>query len=398
LEHEETTGPVSSGLNRDTVEAVAKRLREVRRRCSEDASAGGGNDAALEVLDAVLKDLDGAMSSEAGVMTAADVDLGLATVEEMFRDQGSHGIVLVISSIRSSLALPGSNDGDDEEPPPPVRFQPSATSASRRRRPRPEPPRQEVRETRGKGRSGLVIIAVFVIGVAATVGWLRFGSTELEPQAPAATDPMVGDRQLVSSMPALAPPPVVPRSSGAEEDFDSYEEDMASFTFEINLAEEAVAEGRLNEALRHFAAAAAIDREQPRVVVMGKYLIASMLREGDLAHAAGDADRTVRKIRSAFDLERGLGLDGGPEGNDHPGELIDDIDLETRDDLDRGVGHPVRLILKSGDVVYGRAAGREDDHLVFNVYAGTRGGGNELSTRMLTSTIRQLRIYRRPPA
>lgn len=398
MEHGETTRPDSGGLSRDTVEAVVKRLREVRRRCSEDASLGERSDAARGVLDAVVKDLEAGLIDESGVKTAADVDLGLATVEEMFRNQGSHGIVLVISSIRSSLAPAEPNGGDGEEPPPPVRFQPSAGSASRRRRPRPEPSRDEVRESSGTGRSGLVIIVVFVIGVVATVGWLHFGQSEAEPEVSAVTDPLMGSRQLVSSMPALAPPPVVPRSPDDEDEFDAYEEEMASFTFEINLAEEAVAEGRLNEALRHFAAAAAIDREQPRVVVMGKYLIASMLREGDLAHAAGDPVRSAKRVQSAFSLERGLGLADGPEGSAPPGDLIDDIDLETGEDLGRGVGHPVRLILKSGDVVYGRAAGIEGDHLVFEAYAGTRDGGTESVTRILASTIRQLRIYRRPPA
>jgi len=326
-------------------------------------------------------------------MAAEDVDLGLAMVEEIFEAEGSRGFSRVIASIRTSLPQPVDGSGDDEELPHPVRFQPPPTSAVPRRRPKPNVLDARASASPRKGRLGWLIIAVFVVAVVAVAAFLYFQEIRLAKQGSVLTDPVVGNRPLISTMPVLAPPSVDTRPQWAREEFDVREEEMASFTLEIRLTEEAVAEGDLNEALRHFAAAATIDRHHPRVVVTGKYLIASMLREGDLAHDAGDAELAGKRVQSARDLARGLGLEDDSNGRIHAETVFEDVDPRERGALQRVVGSQVRLVLKTGDVVYGRADAVDGDLLLLDVYAGTWGGDSELSKKILASTIKEIRVY-----
>ena len=389
----EETNPQPGGLDRDKVRAIASRLREVRRRWEQDQGGGNRRNRATEVLDAVLSDLDASKETESEFIAAEDVDLGLAMVEEIFEAEGSRGFFQVIASIRTSLPQPVDGSDDDEELPHPVRFQPPPTSAMPRRRPKPKVLDARASASPRKGRLGWLIIAVFVIAVVAVAAFRYFQEIRLATQGSVLTDPVVGNRPLISTMLVLAPPPVDTRPQWAREEFDVREEEMASFTLEIRLTEEAVAEGDLNEALRHFAAAAAIDRRHPRVVVTGKYLIASMLREGDLAHDAGDAELAGKRVQSARDLARGLGLEDDSNGSNHAETVFEDVDPRERGALQRVVGSPVRLVLKTGDVVYGRADAVDGDLLLLDVYAGTWGGGTELSKKILASTIKEIRVY-----
>jgi hypothetical protein len=129
------------------------------------------------------------------------------------------------------------------------------------------------------------------------------------------------------------------------------------------------------------------------LVVTGKFLVASMMREGDLAHESGDGSQADRRYRSARDLARGLGLDDGatPSGRVEVG--FEDLGLARDGAFQQAVGSPVRLTLKTGDVVYGRAEAVDGDHLLVDVYAGTRAGSAEQGTRILTSTIKRIRVY-----
>lgn len=330
-------------------------------------------------------------------MAAEDVDLGLAMAEEMFEAEGSQGFSRVVASIRASLIPRVDQPGDDEEPPPPVRFQPPSSAAVRRRRPKPGSKTPERKDSAPapsrKGRLAWIIIAVFVIASAGGVAFLQYQKDRPVSQEEGLTEPATGSRPLVSGMPILVLPQEDTRPSWAREDFDFREEEMATFTFEIRLAEEAMAQGDFNEALRHFAAAAAIDRQHPRVVVTGKFLIASMMREGDLAHDAGDAGLAKKRFQSARSLARGLGLEDGSNRSD-PTEIgFEDLDPTQDGVLQRVVGLPVRLTFKTGDVVYGRGDGMDGDRLLLEVYAGTRAGGAERSMKILASTIKGIRVY-----
>jgi hypothetical protein len=393
----EGTKPQPEGLDRDKVQALTSRLRELRKRWAQEQGGEDLKTKATEVLDAVLADLDEAQQTPSGSTAAEDVDLGLAMVEEMFEAEGSQGFSRVIASIRASLIPRVEEHGDDEEPPPPVRYQPPSSVAVRRRRPKPKPetPNKKVSTPAPprKGRLGWFIIAVFVIASAGVVAFLQFQKGRSVSQEAELTEPATGSRPLVSGMPVLVLPQEDTRPSWAREDFDVREEEMATFTFEIRLAEEAMAQGDFNEALRHFAAAAAIDRPHPRVVVTGKFLIASMMREGDLAHDAGDAKLAKKRFQSARSLARGLSLEDESNRPDPTEVGFEDLD-PTRDGVLQGVvGLPVRLTFKTGDVVYGRGDGMDGDHLLLEVYAGTRAGGAERSMKILASTIEGIRVY-----
>lgn len=393
----EGTNPQPEGLDRDKIQALTSRLRELRRRWGQEQGGEDLKTKATEVLDAVLADLDEAQESASGAMAAEDVDLGLAMVEEMFEAEGSQGFSRVVGSIRASLIPRVEQSGDDEEPPPPVRFQPPSSAAVRRRRPKPESKIPERRTSAPapsrKGRLAWIIIAVFVIASAGGVAFLQYQKDRPVSREEGLTEPATGSRPLVSGMPILVLPQEDTRPSWAREDFDVREEEMATFTFEIRLAEEAMAQGNFNEALRHFAAAAAIDRQHPRVVATGKFLIASMMREGDLAHDAGDAGLAKKRFQSARSLTRGLGLEDGSNRPDPTEYGFEDLDPTQGDVLQRVVGLPVRLTFKTGDVVYGRGDGMDGDRLLLEVYAGTRAGGADRSMKILASTIRGIRVY-----
>lgn len=389
------TNQRSAGLDQTKVQAIASRLRELRRRWDQNQGGGDRTSKATEVLDAVLSDLEAAGEDESGPMAAEDVDLGLAMVEEMFEAEGSQSFSRVIASIRASLTPSAVGSGDFEEPPPPIRFQPPPTSAVRRRRPRPHTSDAKASAPAARSKSGFrsLMIVAFIVVVVVGAALFYFKVGEFTTRGSESTVIAVGNRPLISGIPDLEPPREEARPAWAMDEFDDREEEMASLTLEIHLAEEAVAEGDLNSALRHFAAAATIDRHHPRVVVTGKYLIASMLREGDLAHGAGDAEMADRRVQSAHDLARGFGLEGDTPRPDPAEAVFADIDPGEPGALQRVVGYTVRLSLKTGDVVYGHAVAVIGDHLLLDVYAGTRGGKAELSKKILVPTIEEIRIY-----
>ena len=389
----------SGGLGKVRMQEIATRLREVQRRCRKSAEVRDHREAVVGLIDAVLADLEAGMEGDAGSMDGEDLDLGLATVEEMLRAGGAKGFVRVIASIRSSLSAPADVASLVEEPPPPRRFQPLPTDAVRRRRPKP---RAEVSYARAaaaprKGHSGRLILALVVLGVigVATVVVLQRSDSQIGVSDPG--EPVVIGRPEAVSMPAPDVPTVISKRSESYDDFDYQEEAMARFTLEIRLAEGALADGDVNESLRHFATAAAIDRHHHRVIEMGKSLIAAFLQEADSAYDAGDPELASKKVRSARDLARGLRLDESPIDSTARKIAVmtrfEDISPRDREELRRAVGRPVRLTLKSRDVVFGHLIGVEDEFLNLDVYSGIRGGEAEFSTRILSSTVKKIRVF-----
>lgn len=389
----------SGGLDKAKLKETANRLREVRRRCRDDADAADYREASMGLIDAVLADLDASMESGAGSMAADDLDLGLATVEEMFRTGDAPGFVRVIASIRNSLSAPADEPSPVEELPPPRRFEPSPNDAVRRRRPKPKPAMARAKPAAAtkKGRSGRLIFAIVVIcaiGVYALV-YLQDRDSEtqaLEPVSPAVTYGMED-----VTIPVFEIPTVVPSRRGFDDDFDYQEEAMARFTLEIRMAESALDDGDINTSVRHFATAAAIDRHHHRVIRMGKALISAFLQGADLAYDAGNPELAGKRVKSARDLARGLRLDESPIDNTAKKLAVmtrfEDIELRDVDGLVRAVGHPVRLTLKSKDVVFGHLKGIENEFLLVDVYSGIKGGEAEFSTKILSSTIRGIRVY-----
>lgn len=389
----------SGGLDKARLQEIARRLKEVRRHCFNDADVGDCRETAVDLIEAVVADLEASMDRGAGSMATDDLDLGLATVEEMFRSGNAQGFVRVIVSIRGSLTASGEEPNPVNELPPPRRFQPSPNDAVRRRRPRPKvealrTPEVAAAQSGGSGRLILALVVIVAVGVTSVVMLQRRDSAVPIPDPVESVAP---DRPAEVSMQALVIPTMAPQRPLSEDDFDYQEEAMARFTLEIRLAEGALADGDLNESLRHFATAAAIDRHHHRVIAMGKTLISVFLQEADRAHEAGNPELAGKKIESARDLARGLRLDqSSMDSADRKHAALtrfDDISPRDSARLRRAVGHPVRLTLKSKDVVFGYLIGLEEGFLKLDVYSGLKGGEAEFSTRILSSTIREIRVY-----
>jgi hypothetical protein len=391
--------PDSGGLGNDRLQGIISRLKEVRRKCADSPVLAGRQNVAVEGLAAVLADLETCMGNDAEPMQAGDLDLRLATIEERFEATGSHGVGQVIASIRTSLAVQSEEPRPDEEPPPPQRFQPSPGSAVRRRRPRPNSRKNPTKTTATTPKGGFkwLRLMVLIVGTTAVAAFVYLKWFAPETPSPAPPNSAAIERPVFSTRSISIAPENAPTQSGSNEDFDPHEEDMARFTFEISLAELSLEDGNLNESLKHFAAAASIDRHHQRVVSMGKSLIAAMLHDADLAYDNGNRELAGKKVQSARSIARGLQLVGSSVANTNQQDAstVYFVEITPRDGeaLGRAVGQKVRLTLKTRDVVYGYLIEIEDHILYLDIYAGIMGQSVDSAAPIPASTIKDLRVY-----
>jgi hypothetical protein len=381
---------------RDKLKEIIKRLKEVQRKCADTPGVGGRGNTAVVGLTAILSELESSLDPGSELMEVEVLDLRLATVEEMFEATGSPGVARVLASIRSSLAIPSEDTGKEEEPPPPQRFQPSPTSAVRRRRPKPKTRRSPAPAPPPKRRFGWLFVAILILGaIAAAVMYFQ----QIGPWAAPSdsSDQAAINRPVIPWRSTTTDSATAPSGSGSGHGIDLKEEDMARFTFEMSLAESSLQDGNINESLRHFAAAAAIDRQHRRVVAMGKTLVAFMLYDADLAYDKGDRNAAGKKVENARSIARGLQLVGSSSGSTTPQSvtmiLFEDISPRDGEALSQAVGHMVRLTLKSRDIMYGYLIQIRDDLLILDAYSGPDGPGIDSSSSILDSTIREVRVY-----
>ena len=386
----------TGGSERDNLQEIIKRLKEVQRKCADTPGVGGRGNTAVVGLTAILSELEASMDPGSELMEIEILDLRLATVEELFEATGSPGVARVLASVRTSLALPSEDTSKEEEPPPPQRFQPSPTSAVRRRRPRPKTRKGPAKAPPSKRRFGSVAAAILILGaIAAAVMYFQ----QLGPWAtPSASSDQAGmNRPVIQWRSTTTDSATAPTGSGSGHGIDLKEEDMARFTFEMSLAESSLQEGNTNESLRHFAAAAAIDRQHRRVVAMGKTLIAFMLYDADLAYVKGDKTTAGKKVENARSIARGLQLVGSTSAKTTESSVttlrFEDISPRDAEAQIKAVGHMVRLTLKTRDVMYGYLIQIRDDLLVIDVYSGPDGPGIDSSSSVLDSTIKEVRVY-----
>ena len=382
---------------RDNLKEIIKRLKEVLRKCADTPVVGGRGNTAVVGLTAILAELEESLDPSSELMEVEVLDLRLATVEEMFEATGSPGVARVLASIRTSSAIPSEDTIKEEEPPPPQRFQPSPTSAVRRRRPRPKTRKGPAPAPPRKRRFGLLAVAILIVGAAAVTTFMYL--QQLGPWAtPSASSDQAGtDRPVIPWRSTTTDSASAPSGSGSGHGIDLKEEDMARFTFEMSLAESSLQDGNVNESLRHFAAAAAIDRQHRRVVAMGKTLIAFMLYDADRAYDSGDRTTAGKKVENARNIARGLQLVGASSGKTTQLSVTTTRfeDISPRDDeaLAQVVGHTVRLTLKSRDVMYGYLIQIRDDLLILDAYSGPDGPGIDSSSSILDSTVKEVRVY-----
>ncbi len=387
----------TSDPERNDLRAIVKRLKEVQRKCAEAPGVSGRGNSAEAGLRAILSELEASLDPNADLMEVEILDLRLATVEEMFEATGSPGVARVLSRIRSSLASPSEGTGKEVEPPPPQRFQPSPTSAVRRRRPRPKTRISPAPAPAPKRRFGWLIVAVLILGAAAVAATMYL--QQLGPWAAPPDSSVQGaiERPLIPWRSTTTDSASAPSGSGSGHGIDLKEEDMARFTFEMSLAESSLQGGDINESLRHFAAAAAIDRQHRRVVAMGKTLIAAMLHDADLAYDMGDKTAAGKRLESSRSIARGLQLVGASSEGATQSSLstvrFEDISPHDDEELARAVGHTVRLNLKTRDTMYGYLIQIRGDLLILDAYSGPGGPGIDSSSSILDSTIREIRVY-----
>jgi len=382
---------------RDDIREIIKRLKEVQRKCADTPGVGGRGNTAVVGLTAILSELEASLDLSSEPMEVEVLDLRLATVEEMFEATGSPGVARVLASIRTSLAIPSEDTGKVEEPPPPQRFQPSPTSAVRRRRPRPKTRKGPAQAPPRKRRFGWLSVAILILGAAAVTTFMYL--QQLGPwAAPSASSDQAGtNRPVISWRSTTTDSATAPSGSGSGHGIDLKEEDMARFTFEMSLAESSLEEGNTNQSLRHFAAAAAIDRQHRRVVAMGKTLIAFILYDADLAYDKGNSQKAAKKVENARSIARGLQLVGASSGNNTQPSVttirFEDISLRDAESQIKAVGHMVRLTLKTRDVMYGYLIQIRDDLLILDAYSGPDGPGIDSASSILDSTIKEVRVY-----
>lgn len=391
-------GKGNDGPDESPLEESLIRLKEVQRRCADDSGGGEGRALARQSLNAVILDLDASLGPGAIGFDVGLLDFRLAEVEELFESAGSRSLARVISSIRDSLPPAPEDDVVDEEPPPPRRYlPPPAAAAPILRRPRPqqrEKKNKAAKDGRTKGARWPFWLAAFV-GVSAAVAFLYSEGHLAEFLPGGKAKPAVGEKTVLPRPMATDESRLVPEPPSVNEEFEFQEETLANFTLEIRLCESALYDGDVTQALKHFAAAAAIDRQHRRVTVTGKLLIATMLREADAAYNRGERAFANRKVDDARSLARGLLLDNSvidrTARKDPAMNRFEDIDPRDEDALRRAVGHPVRLTLRTKDVIYAHLQGVEDGVLQIEVYAGVEGV--EFSPTILATTVRELRIF-----
>lgn len=391
-------GKGNDGPNESPLEESLIRLKEVQRRCADDSGGGEGSALALERLNAVILDLDAGLGPGGIGFNVDLLDFRLSEVEELFESTGSPNLARVISNIRDSLPPAPEDDVVNEEPPPPRRYlPPPAVAVPISRTSRPQQRRQKPKaatDGRRKGARWPFWLAAFV-GASAVVAFLYIEGDLAEFLPGGKAKPVVREKTILPRPMATDEKRLVPEPPSVNEEFEFQEETLADFTLEIRLCESALNDGDIAQALKHFAAAAAIDRHHRRVTATGKLLIATMLREADAAFDRGERAFANKKVDDARSLARGLRLDNSAVDRtarkDAAKNRFEDIDPRDEDALSRAVGHPVRLTLKTKDVIFAHLQGVEDGALHLEVYAGVEGV--EFSPTILATTVRELRIF-----
>ena len=390
----------NDGCDESSLEEILIRLKEFQRRCADGSGAGGERARARESLDAVVLDLDAGLGPGGLGFNPELLDFRLAEVEELFESAGSRGLARGISNIRESLPPAIEDDPADEEPPPPRRFQPPPTAAAPIRS-TPQPRRRERKiksatDGRTAGARWPFWLAAF-LGTAIAVAFLRTEGHLAEFLPGGRAEPVAREKKVLPRPMVADESRPVPAPTSVDEEFEFQEETLAKFTLEIRLCESALYDGDLTQALKHFAAAAAIDRQHKRVTVTGKLLIANMLREADAAYDRGDRAFANKRVEDARVLARGLGLDNNAVDRTARKSVamnrFEDIDPRDEGALRRAVGHPVRLTLENNDVIFAHLKDVEDGTLHLEVYSGVEDERVELSTTIPATTVRELRIY-----
>lgn len=385
---------------RDLLDAVS-RLSEVRRRFVFDAGDGERYVLAEERLDAIILDLKGWLKPGGAPIDLGELGLRLSAVEEMIEGLGFPGYAHVIGSVRRSLVELVESPNDGDEPPPPRRFEPPAGRAagrparvaragSRASKPRPAGRRPD------RVRAAVLIAAAAVL--AAVLAMV------LGPRPQPRTGPAAGPSAPVRPLPietAEPDPTPVPRMSSEPgppaESFEDAVRTRARLGAEVGAADAAIAEGDLERALQHFAAAAAIDRYHRRVTTLARRLVDALLDGAEGAFDDGEWERANELVADARRIARGFYLDTSKVDqtarNLATMTRFSDVGPADRTALRGAVGRVVRVTLGTRDELLGRLEAVEGDRLVLSIHSGIEGGGAEFSRSVALAEVARVRVY-----
>jgi len=382
---------------------IVSRLGEVRRRFIRHAGEGERFDLAEERLDEVILDLKAWLKPGGSPVELDDLGLRLGALEEMLEGLGFPGYAHVVESIRDRLAAledPNEQVGGDE-PPPPRRFEPPPHAAAAvRRSPRTRAPTRSGAERRGgeRRRIGLWVALLLIVvgaGAAAVVDYLTPGGLLKQPRFGSKTAavriPEVGDEHPEPATgPRVEPTPEV-------EPFRAAAHSLGELVHELGAAEDSLNDGDLDDALQHFANAAAIDRHHRGVISMASNLIAALLRDADQAFDNGQWSRAAARVDDARHLANGLYLDTTEieQTARRHAAMTRFVDLRPSNSagIRAAVGRAVRVTLTTGDQLFGRLEAFEDNRAHLAIQSGVEGGGVRFSKEIALAEMTEIRVY-----
>lgn len=378
---------------------TATRLKEVRRRYIAAAGDGDRFALAVERLDSIISDLDGWLKPGGKPVEFDELDLRLAAVEEMIESVGFPAFAHVIRSVRETFLEPVEDSNAEEEPPPAQRYERRAGSVASPSTSETDLDEWEIRAAaeRREGRWGWLIWPALFGGFVTVAALLFFWQGQNGRGSPDSADRVVVEVPEVIEPTAAPAPTSILDPAVFDEAEELRAETLAKVELEIHLAYEALDKDDLDPALRHFAAAAALNRHDWRVSALAGSLIDSLLKQADVAFDDSDWELAADRVEVARHIARGLYFDLreiDETAQKHAAMTrFEDVEPGDRPALTRAVGHAVRVTQKDGEVLFGRLEAFEDNTLFLEVYTGVEGGGVQFSKTIPSAVIRELRVF-----
>jgi hypothetical protein len=172
---------------------------------------------------------------------------------------------------------------------------------------------------------------------------------------------------------------------------------LGQVVHELDAAETAIDRNDIDDALRHFAAAAEIDRHHRGVVSLAGRLIDALLERSERAFDAGLWQEATRRVEDARHLASGLYLDTAEieqVARRHAAMTrFRDLDPGATSAIRASVGRAVRVTLDTRDQLFGELEALDGDRLVLSIHSGVHGGGVEFTKQIPLEDTLQIRVY-----
>jgi hypothetical protein len=392
---------VSSQTREDEwLRALAGRLRQMRLRLGSVDSLPARADRARARLDEVIALVEQGLVPGEAPLHPASLRLQLEAVEQLFESSGDPKSARVIGGIRDTLeSNPDQTTGSD--PPSPRRFEPPPVVAGSESGIADPPPRRE------STRSGTLRHPSVAIGLALgclVVGiltWTMVSANRSGTDAPGRDLPAVDRVDEGLQSPNGSVPADEPRV-GLREEVEAYEERVGELRAEVWAARSAVSRGEISEALRHTAAAAAIDRHHRLVRDLADDMIDVLVATADDAASHGRWAEAPTRLQEARVLAENLFLDvERVEAGESRLASMRRFDYLTPDDragIRSAVGQPVRVTLAAASALDGSLVAFHDDVLTLEVDSGVSGGEVAFTTQVPLANVLDIRVFAESPS